>query len=79
MKKEESYRCVACGTGTVSLVARPNRIDEYYFVDLAVPEDLEIPTCNTCGEGWFDWEDAERFDSAMAKVYADYMCEDYVA
>jgi hypothetical protein len=37
--------------------------------DLAVPEELAIPTCNRCGEEWLDAVASARVEEALRRAY----------
>jgi len=41
--------------------------------NLEVPETLEIPTCNGCGEELFNSEIADRIHAAMEPIYRAYL------
>ena len=63
-------KCHNCHKGIVTLLARPGRTAPYKSIpNLPVPADLEIQTCNHCGEEWMTPEDAKRIDAAMDTVY----------
>ena len=63
-------KCHNCHKGTVTMLARPGRTAPYKSIpNLLVPEDLEIQTCDHCGEEWMTPEDATRIDAAMNSVY----------
>jgi hypothetical protein len=54
----------------VNLLSRPGRTAPYKSIpNLPVPADLEIPTCDHCGEEWMTPEDAARIDAALDLVY----------
>jgi hypothetical protein len=62
------FRCVDCG-GSVEPVAKPGRTGFYKFVELPIPEDLEILTCAGCGEEYFNNILGKAYDEAMEQVY----------
>jgi hypothetical protein len=63
-------KCVECGKGNVVPTAAPGRTTRYKTLpDLAVPEDLEIPTCDACGTEWIDRQAAKAVDAALEPVY----------
>lgn len=63
-------KCHSCHKGTVSMLARPGRTAPYKSIpNLTVPADLEIQTCDHCGEEWMTPEDATRIDATMNIVY----------
>ena len=67
--KFRERRCRECGEGTVRLVAKPGRRATYKFLELHVPETLEVPTCDRCGTEWHNDETAEAFDAAMEQAF----------
>jgi hypothetical protein len=69
MNKFQERRCRECGEGMVRLVAKPGRRTTYKFLELDVPADLAIPTCDHCGMEWHNDATAERFDEAMEQVF----------
>jgi hypothetical protein len=63
-------KCYACFQGEVVLKAEPGRTTRYKTIpNLAIPADLEMLTCDHCGERWFTPADAKRIDAAMEVVY----------
>lgn len=38
---------------------------------LSVPDDLAIPTCDTCGEEWIDRDTAEALENVLAEQYLE--------
>jgi hypothetical protein len=67
---ENAMKCHNCHKGTVSLLACPGRTSPYKSIpNLPVPADLEIQTCDHCGEEWMTPEDAMRIDAALDLVY----------
>lgn len=63
-------KCHNCHKGTVRPLARPGRTARFKSIpNLAVPADLEIRTCDQCGEEWMTPEDAKRIDEALDRVY----------
>ncbi len=63
-------RCAQCGTGDIAPMARPGRTARYKTVAaLAIPEDLEIPTCEVCGAEWIDEKTAAAVDAALESAY----------
>lgn len=63
-------KCHNCHKGTVNLLARPGRTAPYKSIpNLPVPADLEIRTCDHCGEEWITPEDATRINAALDLVY----------
>lgn len=63
-------KCHNCHQGTVRMFAGPGRVARHKSIkNLPVPADLEILTCNSCGEEWVSPDDAKRIDAAMEIVY----------
>jgi hypothetical protein len=57
-------RCTACNKGTLILVGRPGRVVRHEGVDVEVPRDFLIPTCDHCGA---DRPDVNELMAALAK------------
>ncbi len=65
-------RCPACGQGEVFPVTRPGRTARYRnMAALPLPEDLEIPTCDACGEEWIDRATAQVIDATLEREHQD--------
>ncbi len=63
-------KCHACSQGEVVLKAEPGRTTRYKTIpNLPIPADLEMRTCDHCGERWFTPADAKRIDAALEVVY----------
>jgi hypothetical protein len=60
-------RCSACNRGTVILVGRPGRIARLDGVDIEVPRDFLIPTCDHCGVDRLDGRLLNELAAALAK------------
>lgn len=71
------FPCPVC-PGRVVPLATPGRISTYNGVaGLAIPADLELPTCNRCGEEWLDHETTMALDDALREArYAAIHQED---
>lgn len=66
----KTFRCGVCG-GRVKLVAKRGRTREYRRgVDLPVPADFQIPTCDACGEEYLTVAMSEALDARQAPEYA---------
>jgi hypothetical protein len=62
--------CLSCGQGKVRRVARAGRTERFLAVkDLAVPEDLELPECDGCGEVFLDEKDDAAVIEALEGEY----------
>lgn len=64
------FRCPECGHGTV----RPARVSGRHWPfrtirNLILPDEVEIPTCSSCGEYWVDEETADKIQAALEPVY----------
>lgn len=69
-------RCLECGKGNLRPQQRAGRTDRYRTVpNLPVPADLEILTCDNCGEEWIDESTAEKIDGALAAEYRAFLRE----
>jgi len=63
--------CYECG-GSVVRVAKPNRLFAYRGrLAFVVPDDLELLTCQRCGEHLITAEDAEVLDAIFAKQWVE--------
>jgi len=62
-------RCRACGIGRICPVAREGRRTRYRTMELEIPSQVEIPTCDRCGAEWLDRQTARAIDRAMEPVY----------
>ena len=40
-------------------------------MELEIPKDVEIPTCDNCGAEWMDRQTAQTIDHALERVYRD--------
>ena len=60
--------CPECG-GLISLKCGVARLIKYKEISVVLPVDLEIPTCEGCGEQFFDEELTEKVDAICAKEY----------
>lgn len=70
MKKEKLFLCAKCEVGAVRILAKPGRTMRYKnFPALEVPARLEIPTCDNCGEMWFDSKTSRTVSREMEKVF----------
>ena len=69
MSNKKTMRCVACGKGTVRPLAKAGRRMRYKTMMVEVPGELAIPTCDACGEEWFDETTAEEVDDALGAAY----------
>lgn len=69
MQKKRERKCLECG-GRVRAFAKAGRTMPYRNVPaLAVPKDLELPTCDKCGEVYLDGKTSERLDVALEGEY----------
>src|SRR4051812_44482827 len=65
-------RCRECGEGVVRPLANAGRMTSYRtLAQLAVPADLEVPTCTNCGTEWIDRASAARIDERLEQVYRE--------
>ncbi len=68
----ETFTCAACGEGTVRLRAVSGRRMLYRnFPALPLPENLQIPACDACGEEWLDDATLKRLDEALRAAARD--------
>ena len=59
--------CPACNRGTLILVGRPGRVARLDGVDVDVPRDFLIPTCDHCGTDRLDPALTNELAAALAK------------
>jgi hypothetical protein len=64
-------RCHNCGVGKIIPLAKAGRTEGYHGEIFEIPADLEIPTCDHCGEEWFDLTTAEKIDAALKPLYEE--------
>ena len=65
----KTIRCAQCGKGTVRPVARAGRREFYKTMDVLVPADFSVPTCDSCGEEWLNASQSKALDSALEHAY----------
>lgn len=62
--------CPACNEGHIVDLAEAGRWMPFRNIpDLEIPDDLVIPTCDVCGEEWFDARTSARVDDALKAAY----------
>ncbi len=66
-------RCRECGVGEVRPLAKSGRRGNYKNLELEIPAELKIPTCNNCGTEWMDRATASALDAGLEKVYRDVL------
>jgi hypothetical protein len=71
--------CPVCGEGKIAPVAEPGRIAEHHNVRLEIPADVEIPTCNNCGEQFFNEATARLVDARLDQVLEERLHAVFVA
>lgn len=74
MSEFKSRRCPECG-GTIRLLAKPGRTMRYKTMMLSVPESIAIPTCDRCGEEWFDKRTSDAVEAALSQKYDNSLRE----
>jgi hypothetical protein len=52
-------------------VARAGRREFYKTMDVTVPQDFAIPTCDSCGEEWLNATQSKALDSALEQAYGE--------
>ena len=63
-------RCPTCGTGRVRDLARSGRTLPFRTMKaISIPADLEIPTCDNCGETWLDELATTRLQDALESQF----------
>ena len=60
-------RCVTC-TGIVQAIAIKGRKTIHHGMYLEIPEDIKIPTCNQCGETYYDEKLSQYVDKRLNKL-----------
>jgi hypothetical protein len=66
-------KCHECGVGEIRPVARAGRRARYKTMELEIPSDVKILTCNNCGAEGTDLATAKAIDAAMEKVYREVL------
>lgn len=74
----KTFKCVECG-GTVRPVAKPGRTTIYKHVEIPVPADLAIRTCDNCGEEYTHASEAAAHDAALEPVFRETVRSKLVA
>jgi hypothetical protein len=69
MKTNIERRCRECGIGKIRPVAKSGRRERYRTMELEIPEDIKIPTCDNCGAEWMDRAVAKAIDQALEAEY----------
>ncbi|MGD0839478.1 MAG: hypothetical protein ABSB49_22815 [Polyangia bacterium] len=62
-------RCAQCGKGTIRPVACAGRREWYKTMEVEVPADFSIPTCDHCGEEWLSVRQSQALDDALETAY----------
>ncbi len=57
--------CAICEEGAIENRAEPGRIVTHHGLRLEIPATVEIPTCNHCGERFYNDDIAKRVDAAL--------------
>ncbi len=65
----DASRCPSCNKGTLVEVARAGRVVPFRGVDVELPHDLAIPTCDRCGAESLDAETAAQLDAILFSAY----------
>lgn len=64
-------RCHECGVGQVRPLARAGRRTRYKTMELEIPKQVEIPTCDNCGAEWMDRQVVRAIDQALESAYRE--------
>jgi len=62
MKK---LRCAQCGKGNNPSGGEPGRREWYKTMEVEVPADFAIPTCDRCGEEWLSVRQSQARDGVL--------------
>lgn len=66
----ETRPCPSCERGTLtSLGGKGRYFPHRIFRELELPEDVELPTCDSCGKIIFNPKVATAFDEGMSRAY----------
>jgi len=57
--------CTVCGEGAIESRAEPGRIVTHHGLRFEIPATVAIPTCNNCGERFYNDDVAKRVDMAL--------------
>jgi len=60
-----SRKCVACGKGEIKKIAKFGRRTKHRGMEIDVPSDLPIPTCDNCGEEFIDGDSARMIEAVL--------------
>jgi hypothetical protein len=66
-------RCHVCGKGQLRPVAKAGRRTHYKNLELEIPADIKIPTCDNCGSQGFDRQTAVALDDGLEKGYREVL------
>lgn len=72
MTDEALFDCYECGKAVRMTPGGPGEYEYRPGIRLAIPPDVELPTCEGCGEMYLDDDEVERRANAMRPVYAEY-------
>ncbi len=64
-------RCPSCHGGVLVERARAGRRVPFHGVDVELPSDLAIPTCDRCGAESLDEETAARLDALLFRAWIE--------
>jgi predicted XRE-type DNA-binding protein len=66
----EGCACPSCNGGEIKPRAGGERRMRYRQIpDLELPAELELPTCEGCGQAWLDAEATRRVEAALEEAY----------
>ena len=69
MSNEIVRRCRNCGEGHIHTVAKRGRRQRYKTLELKVPADFKIPTCDNCVAEWMDAATSKALTATLEKEY----------
>jgi NMD protein affecting ribosome stability and mRNA decay len=75
MTNKTKRLCGQCGERAVVGLARAGRTTTYKNLDLEIPSDVTVPTCENCGAEWIDETTAQVLDNTLEGAYHDKLRE----
>jgi len=69
MSNKSKRLCGECEERAVVGLARAGRVMAYKNMELEVPADVVVPTCESCGAMWIDEAAATALDGALEGAY----------
>jgi len=68
--------CLTCGEGNFRPANAKGQVMFYRDAEVELREDIDLPTCDNCGEHKLGEEDSEELDEALEKSYREQRREE---